>query len=280
MIRTTNLDHRENGASRPIGREAQSHARLVERLHPVLFERVEIDQRELNRALAEHPRLIYVISHGGAISWLPIYTALMSKIAEHTPERRAVGTFHKAFWKTAPPLVRFISGTDRHLTYPELLEAMIEQRSDFWAFPESENSLYGDLRAIKAFRFFRFIELSVAAQMPMLLVVHSGSERWYRPFNVRGALRGAAQLLPQALYSGFGFDKSRFLASVDGEALNVPLPVGRLALRIKTELHLPARFEQGYATDPEMRARELREEAARIRARMQGLSDELRAQDS
>jgi hypothetical protein len=264
-------------AARRIGRDAISHAALVDPLRRLLLSRIDVDDRALGASLGEHLRLVHVIAHGGSLSWLPIYVALMSKMREHAPKRLHVGSFHKALWRAARPLIAFIAGTDRHLTYAELERVLGEIDSDFWAFPESENSMYGDLFAIKPFRFLRFIEVAVKARMPMLLVAHVGSEVWYRTFAPPlPRVAALARSVPDALYGAVSFDKPTLLARLASENLHLPLPMGRVHLRIATALHVPAHFEHGYSVDPQERAAELRLEADAIRGKLQALTDGLR----
>lgn len=258
------------------GRDALSHAALVDVLRPRLLSRIDIDLDVLRESLDRHPRLVHVISHGGSLSWLPIYVALMSKLGEVAPRRLHVGSFHKGLWKFARPLVRFIAGTERHLTYAELERVLADVASDFWAFPESDNSMYGDLHAIKPFRFLRFIEVAVNAKMPMLLVAHVGSEVWYQTLHPERRLQALAELLPSRVYRAMSLDKRRFLDRIGVEPFHFPLPMKRVHLRIATELHLPERFEVGYADDPEARKEQLLSEAEVIRTKLQGLVDRLR----
>lgn len=187
-----------------------------------------------------------------------------------------MGSFHKGLWKFARPLVKFIAGTERHLTYAELERVLSEVAADFWAFPESDNSMYGDLHAIKPFRFLRFIEVAVNTKMPMLLVAHVGSEVWYQTLRPEGRLQALAQLLPDRIYRTMSLDKRLFLARIEAEPFHVPVPTRRLHLRIATELHVPERFEDGYAEDAEARKEQLLREAEVIRTKLQGLVDGLR----
>lgn len=251
-----------------IGKNAFGHAALVDRLRPRLLSKIDLDVSSFRETLEANPRLVHVISHGGSLSWLPIYVALMSKFGEVAPSRLHVGSFHKGLWRFARPLVKFIAGTDRHLSYSELERVLTEISSDFWAFPESDNSMYGDLHAIKPFRFVRFIEVAAAAKMPMLLVAHVGSEVWYRTLSPRDRLGLLAQLAPKSLFKSMALDKRAFLERIEVEPFHFPLPTQRLHLRIATELHRPERGDYS-------RKEDVLEEAEVIRQKLQRLTDGL-----
>jgi hypothetical protein len=258
---------------RGVGKSFKSFLPVLAPMERYPFQNVEIDREQLQLHLEANPRLTYVIAHGGVISWLPITLILIKRLAECAPDRLGTGTFHKAMWNVPglSEMARWLSGSERHLNFDELLYALSAGDCDFFAFPESENSLYGNLGEIKPFRFHRFIELSVKARMPMLLVAHKGSEHWYRSFRPLPVLRS----LPDPIYSLLHLDKQQVMFESARQTLNLPLPFRRISLRVRTELFQPDAYGRTFADDPEIKRLQLREEGARIRARLQRLSDSI-----
>jgi hypothetical protein len=258
---------------RDVGKAYHTFPPVLSRVERMLFEQVELDAAELSEQLRTHPRLTYVIQHGGAISWLPVTVALIQRLAEHAPDRLGTGTFHKGLWAVpgVAAVTRFFSGAQRHLNFDELSHALGTGDCDFFAFPESDSSLYGDLAAVKPFRFHRFIELSVRARMPMLLVAHKGSEAWYRTVPMLTPLLAA---LPTPVFEFFHLKKERFLSETAQGHLNLPLPLGRISLKVRTEAFMPRVFD-GLSDDPAVKKAQLVEEGDRIRARLQALADSI-----
>ena len=263
----------------PIGREAGAIALATRRTHAIALSRVEMDEAFHRRCLAEHPKLIVVLTHGGMISFVPVAAALLRSAAAHDPARRIVTTMHQGWWRV--PLLRrlppFLTGADRPYTYPELQRALIEQpQLDYFALPESETSLYGDPGEVKPFRFHGFIELSIRARAPMLLVAHRGTERWYRRVDASGRIARLLARLPDRAYHWVDFNKKNVLGEIAARRfVNVPLPLGRVRLGVALELHRPELFERGLPDEWKPRRREVLAEGERIRARLQRLYDAL-----
>jgi hypothetical protein len=246
---------------------------------PLILKRVRMDTAYHQRCLAEHPRLVLVLTHGGMISFLPIVAALVRSTAEHDPERRIVSTLHGGWWNL--PLVRrmpaFFTSAERPYTFPELQRALETQdRLDYLALPESETSLYGSLEEVKPFRFSGFIELSIRTRTPMLLVAHKGSEHWYRQLDMSGRLFPLLEKMPRWAFDKLDFNKEVVLREItERKVVNVPLPLSRVSLDVSLELYHPEDFDRGLADEWKPRRKQVAAEADRIRARLQQLYDAL-----
>lgn len=254
--------------------------RLIRRLSKgLLLKRVAMDSEYLRRCQAEHPKLIYVITHGGPISFVPLITALISRTAEHDPERLLVGSFHPAWWKI--PLVRrmpaYLTSSEEHYSMADIERALQTQPTlDYYALPESETCIYGDQGEVKPFRFHGFIELSLRARVPMMLVAHKGSEHWHRQIDFSGRLSRLLAYLPDRAYHLIDFNKQIVLDDIaQRRVVNVPLPTSRVSLDVALELYYPADFENGVAEDWKQRRRYVFAEGERIRDRLQSLYDRL-----
>ncbi len=257
---------------RDVGKPFKDFASVLSQVERRIFDQVELEADQLGPHLAAHPRLTYVIAHGGAISWMPITVALIQRLAQHAPDRLGTGTFHKGLWNLpgVGRIAKFFSGAERHLSFDELFSALGGGDCDFFAFPESDSSLYGELTEVKPFRFHRFIELSVRARMPMLLVAHKGTERWYRAIP---SLAPVLSLLPAALYSMVHLKKDQVIAETTQKLLNVPIPFGRISLRARTEL-FHTRIKS-FSDDAATKKAQLEDEGERIRLRLQRLTDSI-----
>jgi hypothetical protein len=246
----------------------------------VVLRKVNMDMDAYRRVLQEHPRLIMTVMHGGVISWLPLALAMIRATLDVDPERRMAGTMHPIAWKIPGlrQLAAALSGSAQPYTYPELLAGLTAgQRVDYYAFPESEYCLYGDLAEVKPLRFHGFVELSVRAQVPLLLVAHKGSEGWYLPIDMSGRLFSLVEALPPSAFESVELNKDNCLEQVKTyHHVNVPLPVRRVPLDIAFELYHPTHFATGLAEGFKERRRQLADEGERVRERLQALYDALR----
>jgi hypothetical protein len=263
-----------------LGQAVGARRLLLELLGPVVLRRVSMDRDAYRRILREHPRLIMTVMHGGLISWLPFALAMMRATMDVDPERRIAGTMHPIVWKV-PGLRRLavaLSGAAQPYTFPELLAGLTEGASvDYYAFPESEYCLYGDLSQVKPLRFHGFVELSVRAQVPLLLVAHKGSEGWYLPIDMSGRLFSLVEALPPSVFESIELNKDNCLEQVKTfHHVNVPLPLRRVPLDIAFELYHPTHYATGLSESFKDRRRQLADEGERIRERLQALYDSLR----
>jgi len=262
------------------GKAADRFTLLTRYLSPFLLSGVQMDAGYFRRCLAEHPRLIIVLAHGGPISFLPPAVALLRATAEYDPGRRSLITLHPWWWK-APGIrlvPRYFSGGQQHLTMPELRRALAGQSSvDYYALPESENCFYGNPDEVKPFLVHGFIELSIVTRTPMLLVVHKGTERWNRQIGPSGRLLPLFKKMPDRMFHAVELNKDRVLSAIERyQSVNVPLPLARAQLRLAFELHYPELYDSEPSSDFRTRRRQYVEEGERIRARMQWAYDALR----
>jgi hypothetical protein len=265
--------------SAAIGRTAGSIQKASRLAEALMASRVGMDFAHHRTCLAEHPRLVVVLTHGGAISFLPVVMALVRSTAKYNPERRIVSTWHQGWWRFPGlnRLPRYLTGAERAYSLQELQRALAgEDEVDYYALPESETSLYGDPGEVKPFRFHGFIELSIRTRSPMLLVAHKGTEGWYRQVDFSGRLSSLLRRLPDRVYHTFDFNKQVVLGEIAARRLvNVPLPLRRAAVDIGLELHCPDEFETGLDAEFKTRRRQVLAEGERIRTRLQQLYDAL-----
>jgi hypothetical protein len=236
-----------------------------------------MDAEPFRSAIEAHPKLIVVLAHGGPLSFLAPLLALLRITMGADPGRHVLGTFHPAWWRL--PLfrsaARHLTGSVDHFTFQQLERAIGgTDRLDYYALPEAEKCWFGDPVEIKPFRMHGFIELSVRHQVPMVLVVHEGTERWHRALDVSGRLRPLIERLPESAFQAIEFNKEAVLSEIaQRHTINVPLPLARARLRVTAEVHRPLCFGTGLPDEWRERRRAVLEEGERIRARMQALRD-------
>lgn len=252
---------------------------LLRLLGPVVLSRVNMDKDGFRRILTEHSRLIMTVAHGGVISWLPFALAMMRATMDVDPERRMAGTMHPIVWKLPGlrQLAVALSGAEQPYMFQELLAGLTEGSSvDYYAFPESEYCLYGNLEEVKPLRFHGFIELSARAQVPLLLVAHKGSEGWYLPIDMSGRLLPLVRALPPSAFESVELNKDNCLEQVQTyHYVNFPVPLRRVPLSIAFELYYPEQYRTGLAESFKERRRQLAAEGDRVRERLQALYDSL-----
>jgi hypothetical protein len=262
-----------------LGRAVGDRRRLLQLLSPMVLRGVNMDRGAYRYILEEHSRLIMTVMHGGVLSWLPFALAMMRATMDVDPQRRIAGTMHPLVWKV-PGLRRLavaLSGAEQPYTFPELLAGLTQgSRVDYYAFPESEYCNYGDLGEVKPLRFHGFIELSVRAQVPLLLVVHKGSEGWYLPIDLSGRLFPLVEALPPSAFESIELNKGNCLEQIKTyHHVNVPLPLERVQLDLAFEVYHPTHYATGLSESFKERRRQLADEGERVRDRLQALYDSL-----
>ncbi|MCA9544858.1 MAG: hypothetical protein KC613_10725 [Myxococcales bacterium] len=209
--------------------------------------------------LAAHPNLVLAISHATPLSWLPIpFVLSLEACAAGQGQRVPFGVVDRFFFRFPPlrPVGRFLTQAERAQDFNGLLERLQggQPGHDLVIFPEGNHTFFADTQGIGPFRSPRFVELAVRAGVPLLLVVHRGTERWSRAVPVPAAVLGR-------LFKGGHTGR-----------LNVPLPLRRIhRLQVKVALYTPSLRAQALSGDRAADRPLIEAEAQRVRARMQAL---------
>lgn len=237
-----------------------------------LAQRVSFDSRpELGAILKENPHLVLAVSHGSPLSWIPAVSLLtVEAVRAEGGSRKPVGVVDRFFFeaRVLRPLGRFLTQSDQSPGFESLLEKFrSDEASDLVIFPEGANSFFGDLSRIQPFRSPRFVELAVRAGVPILIVVHEGSEAWSKTLKLPDLLLQTVRLFPR-------FARPRWFR--DGK-LNLPAALTRMEhFQMRCELYRPALKASELSENQAERRRQIGREAEKIRARMQELLEELR----
>ncbi|MCX7606551.1 MAG: hypothetical protein N2170_04710 [Bacteroidia bacterium] len=239
--------------------------------YPLLFDEIIIRSTPpLREILLRYPKVVHAISHAGTLGWIPAILALLRvALLEGGQERKALGVFHRGLYKVA--LSRWILRTVFQSTSPPTFARVIEAFqngpiTDVALFPEGDNCILGDVYDIRPFRSPKFIELAVAAQAPILVTVHRGSEEWGKDVYVPSwMLRWVRELQP-----------SYVRPLMKNPILNLPVRLGRIAkFSLRSSLYIPRLSYDQLSSKPRERWFQLQEEAHRIKKLMEALSKEM-----
>jgi hypothetical protein len=220
--------------------------------------------------ILKNPKLIVAINHATAISWLPAISFLTAKVVESGGgDRTPIGIVDRFFFSNplTLPLAEFLTQSKTPRGFDELLKEFGQrEQMDLVVFPEGARTFFGDLKQIQTFRSPRFIELSIRAQVPLMLVVHRGSEDW----NLNLALppEWGALLMPFSSFFGKGL--------LEFGGLNLPFRLQKIKnFKMKTALYSPALYESDLSENPNERRMQLEQEAENVRQLMQEMWESL-----
>lgn len=180
-------------------------APLADRLAPVLFQQ-RVDgpgMGELPAVLAGHPRLLVIMNHGPALGPAPALTAfLQSVVMAGGGERAPFGVTWRGFHRLpgVRDLASVFTQSSRELDVEDLVVRLTEGPfNDCCIMPEGELCNVGNGIDVQPFLSNRFIEVAARAEVPILLVAHTGSENLAQTLPVPDALTPMTTLLPRRL---------------------------------------------------------------------------------
>lgn len=245
-------------------RKLKDYQPLLSSLLRLMVEDIDFKSEIPLKSILKNPRLVVVMNHSTAISWLPPVCLLTEKVCRAGGGRRTPrGIIDKFFYKhpILRTLAEYISQSDKPQTFDELLEDFQESdQTDLVVFPEGAMTFFGDLNEIQPFRSPRFVEIAIRAKAPILLAVHRGTEDWNFPFPIPADLIGLVQMVSPFFGQKFSQEKS----------VNLPLKLKKVRrFRMRLKLYLPSLYEADLAENPHQRRVQMQEEADKIRELMQ-----------
>lgn len=225
-------------------------------------------------------RALFIANHGPILGPLVWVAALFPRVVD-------LGFGHLTYSAIAHPIVRNIPifarvvGYERRgskrLRADDYVELFGRGRLNILSVaPEGEYSLYGNGVDIQPFRSARSLEIALRADCRIVLAVASGLERWHQPVSIaqpwrKGLVKRATKLVPF-------LDKIDEAALVRADQLSVSGIFGKIPeLTIATELYEPELSRDALAADRAHRDEQLWAEADRVRERMKGMLNEIRA---
>jgi hypothetical protein len=223
-------------------------------------------EQDLKEILLKETRLIIAANHSTPLSWLPAMTTLAHEFEMAGGGDRSPRAVIDRWFYLNPVtawMASYLSQYHQPQSFDELLADFSgTKRTDLVVFPEGANTFFGDVREVQEFRSSRFIELSILASAPVLIVAHTGSEDWSLPVAIPP--EWIAYVLPFSKFFGEGLMKAR--------AFNLPFFPKKIEnFRMRCALHRPSLQASELSSDPSERKQQIRAEADLVREKMRDL---------
>lgn len=247
-------------------RKLKEYQPLLSNLLRLMVEKIDFKSATPLRTILKNPRLVVVMNHSTALSWLPPVCLLTEKVCRAGGERRTPrGIIDKFFYKHAVfrAFAEYVSQSDRPQSFDELLKDFKKSRqTDLVIFPEGAMSFFGDLNEIQPFRSPRFVEIAIRSKTPILIAVHKGTEDWNLPFPIPTEVIGLFQMVSPFFGKKMNEEKT----------INLPLKLKKVScLKMRLKLYKPSLEEKDLSKDPDKRKKQIDLEAANVREIMQNL---------
>ena len=226
---------------------------------------------DMSDILKKYPQLVVALNHGPMLGPLASTITLNKLYMENGgEERKPIAIMWRLFYHI--PLykyaIQYITQVDRGLNFDEFLEKMENEGfTDLFVKPEGENSNYGNGLDIEPFLSPRFVEFSLRLNVPILVLVHKGSENWAKTIPVSNKLDRVLSKLPKK-----SFDRIK-----ETRLLSIPTLLKRLKeLKVMYKLYHPEITMADLPSDLEQRKALLSQESDKVRRLMQSMIDELK----
>ncbi len=250
-----------------------SYARVAETLRSYFFEELQLTEEEpgLKEILARYPQLIVVMNHGPALGALAGILSAATLYGVHGGSHRVpYGITWRGFYRlpVSRSLARYVTQARAPVEFQDALHCLKGKKiNDCFIMPEGENCNFGNGRDIQPFISSRFVELAVRAGLPILVMVHSGSEKWGNSLNIPGLLSRWMKLIPHRMVQRLR----------ESGRLSVPTWPRKLpVLQLAYQLYRPELQQSALSDDSAIRSRQIWQEAWMVQALMQQMVDGLR----
>lgn len=221
----------------------------------------------------KEPRLVIVITHATALSWIPIVSVLTNEACQNGGADRIPRSIVDRWFYSNPftqKVAAYITQSETPQNFEQILESFLSiERTDVVLFPEGAHSFFGNPSELQEFRSDRYLELAVRAGCPILLCAHQGSEHWSLPVQIPAGFSSLLTLLaPFAPFFTEALNKKGHI--------NLPIPQKKIAdFRVACELYHPVLKANQLATEDSARKTQLAEESQKVRTRLIELLNEL-----
>lgn len=219
---------------------------------------------DLGEILEHHPKLIIALNHGPMMGALAGLVGLVDSMsAANGGQRIPFGITWRKFYElpVTKQILSFLTQIDHGVGFDEACQLLQEKNfSDCVIMPEGELCNFGDGLEVLPFLSPRFIELAIVNRCPVLIGVHQGSEKWAWPIKLDVRLRPLFRWLP--VHMKESIERSR--------TLSIPKPLKRKidCLYMSFALFQPSYTLETLSQNPEERARQLQQEAEKVREKM------------
>lgn len=225
---------------------------------------------DIHSILKAHPKLVVAMNHGPMAGPVAGSIAMMDQYSKNGGnERIPMIIAWRGFYHI--PLVKHLIRYMSQVKMPFNLDGFVKQMTDkgvtdLFVMPEGENCAYGNGLDIEPFLSPRFVELALKSGVPILIAVHTGSERWSNIIPVSEKLNPILKYLPKKSYQRIKETRQLNMA---------PLTLATIPrLEIAFTLYQPEMVEADLDKDNALEL--LEQESSRIRALMQASVDRIK----
>ena len=259
-------------------RTVDDFARWAQIIRPYYFDKLTTfpDEKAVRNILERNPRLVLAVSHGPGFSPAFINAAIVDIFLKNGgAQRRLLSVAWRQFYKVPilKQLTAYFTQLDKPRSREQLLEMFVsDDFTDFVVFPEGENSVYGNGDTIEPFMSPRFLEIAITAKVPVLIIVHDGAQKSAKRFHITEK---------QSKWIGKISPKNASKLEQAGEVFLPSLVAGKLTeLKVYLKLYKPKPSLKTLPENEEQRLVMLNKEAAKVRAIMQKMLNQLKCSSS
>lgn len=225
----------------------------------------------MRKILKDHPKLLIAMNHGPMLGPMAAIMALAELyMASEGENRKPLAIMWRQFYRIPiwKYVIQYLTQVDHGLGFDECIEKMKNEGfTDLLVMPEGENCNFGNGVDIEPFLSPRFIELALQLDVPILILVHHGSEQWAKTISISKRLAPLFRVLPKKDYARI----------VRTRRLSLPTRASQIDdLKVAYTLYQPALRLTDLPEDRASRRDALAEEAMKVRAIMQDMSNSLK----
>ncbi|MGQ9863948.1 MAG: hypothetical protein ACUVRD_05660 [Bacteroidia bacterium] len=254
----------------PVPLPIQNLYKKVWWLYPLIFDEIIVKSHPPLSEIFQKPKLLHALSHAGTLGWIPSILALLKLAIDHGQKNRcALGIFHRILYKTL--LTRKILEYFFQSTQPPRFAAYLQafrrpEITDVAVFPEGDNCIIGDVHTIRPFRSPKFVELALAAQCPITIIVHRGAETWGQDIYASSLVLEIIRRLQPSMYRPL----------LKTPLLNLPLRVHKIPIfSMHIGLYIPHIGYEELSSNARTRWFQLSAEAEKIKTFMKELQNQM-----
>jgi hypothetical protein len=255
-------------------RTVEDYARWTQLVKSYYFDQITVlpDTDTVREIYRDNPKTVTVMGHGPASSPSYVHIAMFDILLKHGgSDRRPMGVGWKHFYKVPgmKQFVSYVTNVDAPHDFDEFVKLFIkEDFSDLLIYPEGENCMFGNAVDIQPFMSPRFLEIAIRAKVPILLVVHYGTQHAVYPLKVnREQARWVKYFAPK---TGAKLESSGLLSFPKFLAGKIP------ELKFSFQLYHPQLKLKDLPKNKAARREKLNEEAEEVRGLMQDMVDALK----
>lgn len=226
---------------------------------------------EMREILKQHPKLLVAMNHGPMLGPAAAIIALAALYNESGGKnRKPLAIMWRLFYKIPvwKYVIQYLTQVDHGMGFDECVEKMSnEEFTDLLVMPEGENCNFGNGIDIEPFLSPRFIEIALRLNIPILVLVHHGSEQWAETISVSRGLKNILRILP----------KKDFARIEQTRRLSIPKTTRQIdELKVTYQLYEPSISLADLPDEPKQRREVLQKEAEKVRKIMQAMADKLK----